>query len=246
MLILNHQLSAQNDSCADSCVRVSHPFKYKQLIIPATLIGFGVVGLESGALKSFNVEVKEQFDKHVNRKTSIDNFSMFVPTVAVYGLNWCGVKGRHNFRDRTMIITTSYLIMGAAVFGLKELTRVQRPDNTKFNSFPSGHTAIAFLGAEFLWQEYKDVSVWYGVAGYAVAAGTGFLRMYNNRHWFTDVVAGAGIGMLSTKIAYWIYPSMQKALFKRAASTSKSASISAVAAPYYNGETMGVSLYASF
>ena len=56
-----------------------------------------------------------------------------------------------------------------------------------------------------LWQEYKDYSPWIAYSGYAVAAGTGFLRMYNNRHWLSDVIAGAGFGMLSTKLAYWLY-----------------------------------------
>ena len=38
--------------------------------------------------------------------------------------------------------------------------------------------------------------------------------MYNNRHWLTDVAAGAGIGILSTKIAYWLYPFLNSKLFK--------------------------------
>jgi membrane-associated phospholipid phosphatase len=91
---------------------------------------------------------------------------------------------------------------------------VERPDGSSNNSFPSGHTANAFMGAEFLYQEYKDVSPWYGIAGYVVATGTGLFRMYNNRHWFSDVVAGAGFGILSTKVAYWIYPWMKEKIFK--------------------------------
>jgi membrane-associated phospholipid phosphatase len=53
------------------------------------------------------------------------------------------------------------------------------------------------------------------VAGYAVAAGTGFFRMYNNRHWFTDILAGAGIGILSAKASYWLFPYISKKLFKK-------------------------------
>ncbi|MCX6225677.1 MAG: phosphatase PAP2 family protein [Bacteroidia bacterium] len=52
------------------------------------------------------------------------------------------------------------------------------------------------------------------MAGYTVAAGTGFMRMYNNRHWLTDVAAGAGIGILSTKLAYWVFPKIKKLFFK--------------------------------
>lgn len=108
--------------------------------------------------------------------------------------------------DRSVILATSTIITIGCVFALKSLTKVERPDGPSNNSFPSGHTTIAFAGAEFLYQEYKDKSIWYGVAGYAVAVGTGIFRMYNNRHWLTDVAARVGIGILSTKISYWMNP----------------------------------------
>lgn len=92
-------------------------------------------------------------------------------------------------RDRSVILVTSYAIMATTVLGLKSISHVERPDGSSNNSFPSGHTATAFMGAEFLYQEYKDKSIWYGIAGYAVATGTGLFRIYNNRHWLTDVAA---------------------------------------------------------
>ena len=105
-------------------------------------------------------------------------------------------------------------IMGATVNILKKTTYEMRPDGSSSNSFPSGHTATAFMGAEFLYQEYKNTSIWYGVTGYAIATGTGFFRMYNDRHWLNDIAAGAGIGILSTKIAYWLHPHIKTLLFK--------------------------------
>lgn len=240
VLLVSHCAVAQYTPCADSCTRTSHPFKYTRLIAPVLLIGVGIIGLESDGLKSYNLKIRNEIKEHIDKKISIDDFSQYAPMVAVYGLNLCNIKGRHNFRDRTVILATSYLIMGASVYGLKKLTRVERPDGSAFNSFPSGHTATAFMGAEFLRQEYKDVSPWYGIAGYAVATGTALFRMYNNRHWFTDVLSGAGIGILSTKIAYWVYPSMQSTFFKKSRLTR------AMAAPYYNGESMGISFQASF
>jgi hypothetical protein len=96
-----------------------------------------------------------------------------------------GIKGKSNFKDRThfsdfLSLSSSYNTTA------KNITHVQRPDGSSANSFPSGHTATAFAGAEFR-QEYKDVSIWYGISGYVVATGTGFFRMYNDRHWLTDV-----------------------------------------------------------
>jgi len=129
-------------------------------------------------------------------------------------LNMAGIKGKHNFRDRTMLYLLSNLIMNAVVYPTKNFSGYTRPDGSNKLSFPSGHTAEAFTSAEFLRQEYKDVSPWYGFAGYVVASATGYLRIYNNRHWLSDVIGGAGIGMASTKIAYWIYPKIQHAVFR--------------------------------
>jgi membrane-associated phospholipid phosphatase len=176
-----------------------------------------VYGFEQFAIDpivDLNLKVRSEITSRLHNRIPIDNFTQYVPAGAVYGLNLLGIKGKHNFLDRSVILGTSAAIVGISVTGIKLLTQIQRPDGTAYNSFPSGHTATAFACAEFLYQEYKDVSVWYGIAGYTVAAGTGFLRMYNNRHWLTDVVAGAGFGILSTKIAYWVFPQIKKLIFK--------------------------------
>jgi membrane-associated phospholipid phosphatase len=131
--------------------------------------------------------------------------------------------------------------MSSTVLSLKSITKVERPDGSGFNSFPSGHTATAFAGAEFLWQEYKDVSIWCGISGYLVATETGLFRIYNDKHWLTDVVAGAGIGLLSTKIAYWINPFIQRKIFN-----SKQSRTTSMLAPFYNGKQLGVGFLRSF
>lgn len=133
-----------------------YPLKYGQLIVPTLLIGTGLIGIESDWLKYQNREIRDELQENIDRKTTLDDFSQYVPMAAVYGLNLAGIKGKNNFRDRTMILATSYLIMGLTVESLKSITRVERPDGSSRNSFPSGHTATAFMGAEFLWQEYKD------------------------------------------------------------------------------------------
>ncbi|AWH86895.1 PA-phosphatase [Flavobacterium album] len=215
---------------------------YRKLMVPAVLVGYGAIGLGSDELRNINSKVRVGVNGSRGQRTNIDDYSRYVPAASVYALNLMGIKGKHNFRDRTIILATSQLIMCGSVMGLKSLSAEERPDGSTNNSFPSGHTATAFAGAEFLWQEYKDVSVWYGVAGYVVATGTGLLRIYNDRHWLTDVAAGAGIGILSTKIAYWIYPWMQEQLF----GTKEEKKFSALAAPFYNGEQVGVTAVLRF
>jgi hypothetical protein len=215
-------------------------FNYKSLIIPTTLIGYGIVGIENDGLKLFNSQIKEEINENIDEKFTIDDFSQYASFLSVYSLNAIGIKGKNNFKNRTIVLGTAYLIMGTTVTGLKKLTVIERPDGTGKTSFPSGHTATAFMGAEFLFQEYKDVSIWYGISGYLVATGTGFFRMYNDRHWFTDVMTGAGIGILSTKIAYWIHPFLKRTFFK------EKEKINGAVIPFYNGKEFGLGLAMSF
>ncbi len=156
-----------------------------------------------------------ELQENAGHRIAIDDLSQYAPAAAIYGLGLLGVKGRHDAMDRTIILGTAYVLMGLSVNTLKTVTKVERPDGSSRNSFPSGHTATAFMGAELLRREYWDVSPWIGVAGYAVAAGTGFFRMYNNRHWLTDVIAGAGIGILSAEAAYWLYPTVARTFFRK-------------------------------
>lgn len=212
-------------------------FNHPSLIIPTILIGYGVVGIESDGVKVWNSDIKEELNENIDEKLTIDDFAQYAPMLTVYTLSGLGIKGKNNFRDKTTILATAYLIMSTSITSLKWTTKVKRPDSSSNNSFPSGHTATAFMGAEFLWQEYRDVSVWYGVSGYIIATGTGFFRLYNDRHWLTDVAAGAGIGILSTKIAYWVNPFITNKIFR-----NKNLQSSSILYPYYNGKQIGIGL----
>ena len=238
LIFLVSNLNAQVEIKKDSINKKEYlKFSYKQLIIPSTLMAYGIIGLESDDLKLFNAIIKEEVNENIDKKISIDDFSQYAPAATVYVLNLGGVKGKNNFRDRTIILGTSYLLVGTSVSALKKITHIERPDGNGFNSFPSGHTATAFAGAEFLWQEYKDVSIWYGISGYLVATGIGLFRIYNDKHWLTDVVMGAGIGILSTKVSYWIFPLINNKIFKNKKSINTT-----IVAPFYNGNQMGLGM----
>lgn len=244
LLIISFSLFSQEKEVLkqnDSVVSNKQKVNLKQFIIPSALVVYGVVGLESHQILSFNSEIREELREHIDEKLTLDDFSQYSPLVSIYALEGLGIKGKHSLKDKAIITATSYLIMGAVVNTIKSTTVSQRPDRTSNNSFPSGHTATAFMGAELLHQEYKDVSIWYSFSGYAVATATGFFRMYNNRHWLSDVAAGAGIGIISTKIAYLLYPSINKLFFKESSAKTK---VSLV--PYYGNKEVGFCLVSKF
>jgi hypothetical protein len=70
-----------------------------------------------------------------------------------------------------------------------------RPDDSSENSFPSGHTASAFVGAAFIHHRYGDK---WAVPMYLLAGSVGFSRIYANRHFVDDVLAGATIGVFNS------------------------------------------------
>ena len=190
--------------------------KVTSYIVPAVFIGYGLVTLAGDNVVrrldyTTSAELRED---HPTFALKVDNYLRYVPAVAVYGLDLIGVDAKHNVVDRSMMLLSSYLIVAASTGGMKILSHRLRPNGSDHHSFPSGHTSLAFMTAEFLHQEYKDQSIWYSIGGYVIATGTGVLRLYNNAHWVSDVVAGAGFGILSTKLTYLVYPYLKQKLFR--------------------------------
>ncbi len=179
---------------------------YSKFIIPTTLITYGVLTRTNKSLRNLDLSTNNEVGEHISKKNPFDNYIQFAPAVAVYGLDFAGVKAKHNFRDRTLVMATAYLIMGTTVATMKTTTHIERPNGSNDNSFPSGHTATAFVGAHILFMEYKDVSPWIGIGGYTVATATATMRILNKKHWISDVVTGAGIGLLSAELGYILLP----------------------------------------
>ncbi len=219
-----------------------NPLSLRSVAIPSALIGYGAYTFANKDLKNLNLQIRrEVWEERDHQHFGADDFTLAAPVIAVYALNLAGVKGRHNFVDRTALYGMSYLIGTGVVGAVKRLSGVVRPDSSNFKSFPSGHTAQAFIAAEFMRQEYKDRSPWYGIAAYAVAAGTGYLRMYNNKHWFNDVMAGAGVGILSTRVSYWLYPKVKNLFVK-----DKNKELNTVVMPMYQNGAVGFGMVHRF
>ena len=133
-----------------------------------------------------------------------DDWTQYAPAAVMVGLKACGYKGRSTWGRMLVSDAFSVAAMAAMVNGVKYSVQRLRPDESASNSFPSGHTARAFMTATMLHKEYEGRSPWFGIGGYTLAALTGVSRVLNNRHLLTDVMAGAAIGIGSVHLGYFI------------------------------------------
>ncbi len=211
-------------------------FQAKQLILPASLVAVGALGVSIPKLKEWNTDLRDGLaDWRNGHYFRADDYLQYLPVVAHLGLGFLPLKGKHTHVERICVLATSYATMGILVNGIKYTVKERRPDGSSRNSFPSGHSATAFMGAELVRLEYKNASPWYGAGAYVVACGVAFLRMYNERHWCNDVLAGAGIGILSARVGYWLLP-LERKWFRL---DRKKESGAVLVCPYYDNFNKG-------
>lgn len=202
------QLLTTPDSAHHQAITLHQNKKWKKSdwILPSTLFALGgLIAIDKNANQYFfnKYGVREERNEHFkNFSCHIDNYIQYAPNVAVLALTLSGVKGKNDLPNQLAILVKTQLLLTSIVVPLKIITAEPRPDSSSKNSFPSGHTTEAFAAATFLAKEYGHRSVWYSIGAYTVATGVGALRVLNNRHWISDVIAGAGIGILSTNIVY--------------------------------------------
>ena len=215
-------------------------FDAKSLVLPVALIGAGAIGGQIDALKELDFGLRGG-GLHFHHGFVMEDAVQYAPVAAFYGLNMCGVKSAHSVLDGTALALTSYCITAAATLALKEVVDEWRPNGVDADAFPSGHAAISFMGAELLRLEYRDSAPWAGYAGYAAALYTSMVRIKHSEHWFHDLVAGAGVGILGTRVAYWACPHIHNCLFGKK-SVKQDNGFTFVGMPFYNGSVKGVSL----
>ena len=183
-------------------------------LVPSAMVLYGALSLHVTPLQNINEAFQNGLAAPNGRHTNLDDYLQYTPALASHVISLAGVKGKHTFFERVIISGMAAAMSTGVVFTVKRITNETRPDGSDNLSFPSGHTATAFGSAELIRQEYGDASPWYGVGAYAVASLTGYLRMYNNKHWLGDVLAGAGVGIISAKIATRLYPLVKRIVFK--------------------------------
>jgi membrane-associated phospholipid phosphatase len=192
-------------------------FTYRDVVLAGSVAAATLIA------KPFDERIAARLqDSSTQDSRRIQRMATFVRTVATPGSYYIGISmyaaGRLSNNDKLADLGlhgTEALVVGELVGGVfKGLIGRQRPSvlprnassyqlgrglqGDNFRSFPSGHTTSAFAAAAAVSSETSRF--WPGtrwVIGpilYAGAALTGVSRMYNNRHWMSDVLAGAGVG----------------------------------------------------
>lgn len=172
---------------------------YRMLFVGTPLIVGGVV------MQAYDSDFRRLRNGYSRSfRHDYDDWLQYAPAGAMVALKACGVRGRSSWGRMLVSDAFSAGLMAIGVNSLKYSCRVMRPDGSSRNSFPSGHTATAFMAATMLHKEYGHRSPWYSIGGYTVATVTGVTRQLNNRHWMSDIMVGAGIGILATELGYFL------------------------------------------
>ncbi|WP_185816875.1 phosphatase PAP2 family protein [Hymenobacter metallilatus] len=185
-----------------------------RVALPVTLVTLGYLSRNENLLDELKEEVHEETREHFPHfRTRLDDYTRHVPVWGAYGLYAVGLKGERGVVPFTVCYGLAHALNTGIVSHLKRISRTRRPDDpTDFSSFPSAHTAEAFMTATLLHEQFGKGRPWLSVAGYSVATATGAMRMLNNRHWVTDVLAGASIGFLSAETVWRLYPAATRLL----------------------------------
>lgn len=198
------QTSAPSDSISSCSVRAA------DFILPVSLVAVGATGCFE-PVRTWKKDLRDWVQTKADEECPVDNYLQYAPLATVFVADWCGADAKHDFTDRFVLTVTSFATYTLLTNGVKYTVREPRPGNhDSRNSFPSGHTGTAFLGAELVRMEYGEDYPWLAVGAYTVAAGVGVMRVWNDWHWATDVVAGAGMGILSARLCQLAMPALQR------------------------------------
>lgn len=198
----------------------------KQAFIGFSLGVLGVlIYTQDGAIQSFSQRNRTVFTDNLS-KYALEPWGRGIYTVGIMGLFYLHGMVLDNNRTKkvallgvkTLLVTTPFILGSKMMFyrdrpflanspdpkqwhgifqGLKRAKRLKELD---FNtSFPSGHTTSAFAIATIINSEFKDKKA-VTIVAYSLATLTGLSRIHDNKHWATDVLAGAAFGYGMAKV----------------------------------------------
>ena len=172
----------------------------KKSIVPLGLIASGILLSDSGFERNLNREtVAWAGDRFSSR---IDDYTRVVPVAQMYIADIVGVEAKNHWFDQTKNMALSLIITDVITNTMKKYIYKVRPNGANAKAFPSGHTSLSFTTAAVLYEEFGQTSPLLAYSGYGFAAITGSMRLLNNRHYLSDVLAGAGLGIIIAKLVY--------------------------------------------
>ncbi|MBQ9661035.1 MAG: phosphatase PAP2 family protein [Bacteroidales bacterium] len=206
-------LCAGHPARAQLAVRVdtsATAFHARQLIAPGVLLASGIA-IHTLGHDGIDVPVNRWFQESLRGsgpELGFDNYIQYAPLVMELGLGLVGVPAQHGFADRVIETALGAIVLGAVSWTMKSVINSPRPNGVDNRSFPSGHTDWVFFGAELVRMEYG----WgWGAGAYAIAATVAVMRNYNNWHWMSDCLAGAGLGILTAHVGRWLLEPTKRA-----------------------------------
>ena len=173
-------------------------------IVPVSLIGVGAIISNSQFEQNLQTNIRNKVGD--DYEFAIDEYTQYVPIAEMYIADLVGIKSKNHWFDQTKYLIISTFFSSGITFVFKSTIDKARPDGSDDDSFPSGHTSFSFTNATVLFNEFQQTSPLLAYSGYAFSTTTGVFRVINDIHWLSDVLVGAGIGIIATHIVYYFEP----------------------------------------
>ena len=155
-----------------------------------------VGGVAASTASFFDADTKQAAVGHLAWSDTFETAGgPLYSTLFVAGMFTAGrFTGGPRFRAMTYDMLDAAVVNFTYTQILKVTVGRERPDGSDNQSFPSGHTSQAFAMASVAQHHYG----WkIGVSAYALAGLMGASRIHEDKHWLSDVVAGAALGYIA-------------------------------------------------
>jgi membrane-associated phospholipid phosphatase len=198
-------------------------------------VQFGVVMTTTGVLLAGDYEIKQFFNHNhasvlsqVSRR--VEPFGNSYSPWLIGGLYVTSLITHNRELEHGSLMTAKSLIISTIIYSaIKSTIRRERPSytehpfnidppfsgNKKYTSFPSGHTLTVTTVATALSELYGQRYPWVPWVAYGVAGLTGISRLYDDRHWSSDVWIGASLGFFVTKSVFRHHREQEQKLKRR-------------------------------
>ena len=189
-------------------------------------IAFSGIVVGGAVVYAFDDEIRQwvqrnptQFKENLSKYGFEPWGSGFYPAFLLGGYYIYGLAAKdHRARQIALGGVQAFIMTGITTYVIKHLTHRHRPydDNPpnprlwegpftgwEYDAFPSGHTSTAFALATLFASVYRD-KIWVGIISYTLATGVAWSRVYDNKHWPSDVLIGAALGYAIGKTVYHV------------------------------------------